>query len=210
MRMIKTKKQKNNFNSNIIIYTTISIFLVIFLYRNFISKEDYSIQKLYKMQGNYYVNNLEDKGELTELVNSLKVGCFEDEECIKDNFFKYVKNIPYCISEKDRKPKEVILKNGGDCDEKAFLFSSLLIEKNYKGVLIYTKTHTFSAVEYNTIEKNMARLEFENKKYYYAETTDINGKIGKYNNINKDQIIGVYNINTKKKIPLEKIEIKID
>lgn len=202
------KKQNNNFNSNIIIYTTISIFIIIFLYRNFISKEDYSIQKLYRIEGNYYINNLEEKGELTELVNSLKTDCYEDENCIKENFYNYVKKIPYCQSKKDRKAKEVILKNGGDCDEKAFLFSSLLIEKNYNGVIVYTKDHAFPAVEYETDKKNMARIETQGKKYYYAETTNPNGEIGKYNNIKKDQIIGVYNINKKKKIALKDIEIK--
>lgn len=184
------------------------MFLTSFLLQYKYPEATSEIIKLFHFGNHNAVNNIAEKGEFKRLAEGLEAGCNNDN-CIKKNFYDLVKKIPYCISGKDRKPRDVLTQNGGDCDEKSFLFVSLLNEKDYSGILVYTKDHTFAGIEYDEKDKNkkMAYIKTENKKYCYAELTNEKGYIGRFNGVEKDQIIGVYDIQAKRKIPLENIEV---
>ncbi|MDP2850719.1 MAG: hypothetical protein Q8M43_04765 [Sulfuricurvum sp.] len=154
----------------------------------------------------YYID---ENSKLNTIIENLKERCSRDEVCEVTQAFKYVSQIPYIRSETHRTPVDVIVKNGGDCDEKAQLFAMILIETNHNCVVVYTKDHAFIAVEIeNTskINRNNARLKIENKDYFYAETTDKNGYVGKFNGVYPDEIQGIYHINEKRNIPKEEIE----
>lgn len=186
------------------------MFLTSFLLQYKYPEATSEIIKLFHFGNHNAVNNIAEKGEFKRLAEGLEAGC-DNDNCIKKNFYDLVKKIPYCISGKDRKPRDVLTQNGGDCDEKSFLFVSLLNEKDYSGILVYTKDHTFAGIEYDIEEKDknrkLAYIKAENKKYYYAELTHEDWKIGDFNKIGKEQIIGVYDIQAKRKIPLENIEV---
>lgn len=154
----------------------------------------------------YYID---ENSKLNTIIENLKERCSRDEVCEITQAFKYVSQIPYIRSEKHRTPVDVIVKNGGDCDEKAQLFAMILVETNHNCVVVYTKDHAFIAVEIeNTsqINRSNARLKIENKDYFYAETTDKNGYVGKFNGVYPDDIQGIYHINEKRNIPKEEIE----
>ena len=118
--------------------------------------------------------------------------------------FKYVTNKPYTVSIKDRTPQEVI-KVGGDCDEKFFLFASILVERKHKCVIVYTNLKVRANLYSHT-----ASLEIDGKYYFYAETTAKNTHIGWFNGIKKESILGVYDVNEKKEIGLDRIALNIN
>lgn len=153
----------------------------------------------------YYID---ENSTLNTIIENLKERCSRDEVCEITQAFKYVSQIPYIRSEKHRTPVDVIVKNGGDCDEKAQLFAMILVETNHNCVVVYTKDHAFIAVEIeNTsqINRNNARLKIESKDYFYTETTDKNGYVGKFNGVYPADIQGIYHINEKRNIPKEEI-----
>lgn len=162
--------------------------------------------KVGELYAPYYVD---ENSKLKTIINNLKDRCSGNEVCEVNQAFSYVTHIPYVRSDKHRAPIDVITKNGGDCDEKAQLFAMILIETNHNCVLVYTQDHTFIAVEIDDASKvnpNNARLSIEGKAYYYAETTDPNAYIGKFNGVAFEQIQGVYHVNQKRNIPKSAIQ----
>lgn len=162
--------------------------------------------KVGELYAPYYVD---ENSKLKTIINNLKDRCSGNEVCEVNQAFSYVTHIPYVRSDKHRTPIDVITKNGGDCDEKAQLFAMILIETNHNCVLVYTQDHTFIAVEIDDASKvnpNNARLSIEGKTYYYAETTDPNAYIGKFNGVAFEQIQGVYHVNQKRNIPKSAIQ----
>ena len=146
--------------------------------------------------------------ETIETATNLSKGCNGDEWCEKDRFFKYITNLRYCLNKNNQKnPNEVMTLMSGDCDEKSQALASLLLAKEYKAVLIYTKGHAFVGMhvkDENKINTNHAKIRIDDKDYYYAETTDQNAYIGADNKIRPKDYIGIYDINKKKLIPLKK------
>lgn len=146
--------------------------------------------------------------ETIETATNLSKGCNGDEWCEKDRFFKYITNLRYCANKKDQKSSnEVMTLMSGDCDEKSQALASLLLAKEYRAVLIYTKGHAFVGMhvkDVNKINANNTKIRIDDKDYYYAETTDQNAYIGADNKIRPKDFIGIYDINQKKLIPLKK------
>jgi hypothetical protein len=163
--------------------------------------------KIGELYAPYYID---ENSKLKTIINNLQDRCNGNEVCEVNQAFSYVSHIPYVRSNKHRTPMDVIVKNGGDCDEKAQLFAMILIETHHNCVLVYTKNHTFIAVEItnpSTINPNSARLNIEGKEYFYAETTDPNAYVGKFNDVYPAEILGVYHVNEKKDIPKERIHL---
>ncbi|HEX5330836.1 hypothetical protein [Sulfuricurvum sp.] len=162
--------------------------------------------KVGELYAPYYID---ENSKLKTIIKNLKERCSGNEVCEVNQAFSYVSHIPYVHSDKHRTPVDVIVKNGGDCDEKAQLFATILIETNHNCVLVYTQDHTFIAVEIDDgskVNPNNARLNIEGKAYYYAETTDPNAYVGKFNGVAFEQIQGVYHVNEKRDIQKESIQ----
>ncbi len=162
--------------------------------------------KVGELYAPYYID---ENSKLKTIIEKLKERCNGDEVCEVNQAFTYVTHIPYVRSDKHRTPVDVIAKNGGDCDEKAQLFAMILVETNHNCVLVYTKDHTFIAVEIDNTPKvnpNSVRLLIEGKLYFYAETTDPNAYVGKFNEVYPEQIEGLYHVNEKRNIPKETIQ----
>lgn len=211
------KKKKLSDSTKILLLTSI-VFISVYTYRNYLSNQDYSIQKYITFQKSIienttFQNNTDDTGKLKEFAKAITSKCNNEKNCEIENLYKYVTNIPYYTSDKPTKtPTEVIATNSGDCDEKSFLLATLLKEKKHNSLLIFTKQneiyHTFLGIEtnkQNTDQKNTF-LKINNKKYYYAETTWNKSYIGEFNGYNKKDIVGIYDIENKKNISIKKIE----
>lgn len=162
--------------------------------------------KVGELYAPYYID---EHSTLKTIIKNLQDRCSGDEACEVNQAFSYVSHIPYVRSDKHRTPIDVISKNGGDCDEKAQLFAMILLETNHNCLLIYTKDHTFIAVEIaNPFKMNpkSTRLTIGGKEYFYAEVTDPNGYVGKFNDIYPHQFQGIYHVNEKKNIPIDSIQ----
>ncbi|MFA6143797.1 MAG: hypothetical protein WCW84_04780 [Sulfurimonas sp.] len=177
-----------------------------------INVENNQEKGIIKLGDKYHIYNVEEHGEVKYITDIISRDCKGKEVCEIDQAFKYVTNKPYTVSIKDRTPQEVI-KVGGDCDEKSFLFASILVERKHKCVIVYTKDHAFVAVylkDRANLYSHTASLEIDGKYYFYAETTAKNTHIGWFNGVKKESILGVYDVNEKKEIGLDRIALNIN
>lgn len=171
-------------------------------------------QDFLKIGKKLFVLNIDESGDLRSYAEEITTGCNNDEWCEKSRFFEFIKKIPYQTDAEDgrqynMKPMEVLNYNKGDCDERSFTLTSLLLQKKYKVVIVYAKKHAFVCMHIENkrnIYPHHAKLRINGLDYYYAETTDVNGYIGSYNKVNPRDFIGVYDANKKRLIPKKEIE----
>jgi hypothetical protein len=171
-------------------------------------------QDFLKIGKKLFVLNIDESGDLRSYAEEITAGCNNDEWCEKSRFFEFIKKIPYQTDAEgewkyNMKPMEVLNYNKGDCDERSFTLTSLLLQKKYKVVIVYAKKHAFVCMHIENkrnIYPHHAKLRINGLDYYYAETTDVNGYIGSYNKVNPRDFIGVYDANKKRLIPKKEIE----
>jgi hypothetical protein len=162
-----------------------------------------------KIHDRFYKYDVYEHDEMKPIVDMLTKTCNDDIHCEIDHIYQYVLSIPYKSSTINRNPADVINQNGGDCDEKSFLLATLLMQKKYHCLLILTNDHAFLAVNMpneQPLKKPSSYLTFEGKKYYFADATLKAGYIGQYNDIKEQEITGVFDMQAKKEIPLEKVQ----
>lgn len=167
---------------------------------------------LIKLGSEYHWYGVKENGEVKPITNALEMNC-QNDFCKIENYFNYVKKIPYEKGETNRNKNaiDVLMEGKGDCDERSDLLASLMIQGKYETILIYTKDHTFAGINvpnYNTNERK-SYFEYNNKKYYYAETTNINAYVGMYNGIDPKEFKYIYNVNEKKEIPMDQVKAQI-
>lgn len=207
------KKIKIDITTGMIILTIITLSINYYL-KNFSYEKEYFNQNYFiNIANETYNNNIEESKEITNIEKEIIIDCNNTKDCEINNIFDYVKNIQYVENntKKVKYPLEVI-ESGGDCDEKSFLLASLLKVKNYKTILIICKNkgqkHMFVAInEDNKKEKNLAYIEIKNKKYYIAESTNKEFYVGAYNGIDKNDYLGIYDVNEKKNINLTDVKL---
>jgi hypothetical protein len=199
---------------------TAIVFSSVYIYRNYLSDEDYSVPKYITFKKSIienatFKNNTDDTGKLKELAQELTNQCNRDENCEIENIYKFVTKIPYFAGGSSVKtPVEVLTTNSGDCDEKSFLMATLLKEKKHTSILIFTKQnetyHTFLGVAIKNdqlLNHDSTFLKIGDQKYYYAETTLNEWEIGQFNGCEQKDIVGVYDVENKKNISLKKVEL---
>lgn len=223
-------KEYKPMNNRLFIYI-ISLFIIVAGYRNLNSNENKKNNQqitremnkfeeqnyiqdhhLIKLGNEYHWCGIKELEEIKPITDALERNC-KNDFCKIENYFNYVKNIPYEAGEKnkDKNSIDVIMNGKGDCDEKSYLLASLMLQGRYETILIYTKDHTFAGINIPNYETDQKKsyFEYKNKKYYYAETTNKNAYIGMYNGINPKEFKFAYSINEKKEIPLKQIKAKI-
>ncbi|OHD78005.1 MAG: hypothetical protein A2023_03750 [Sulfuricurvum sp. GWF2_44_89] len=162
-----------------------------------------------KIHEKFFKYDVYEHDEMKPIVDMLTKECNGDSYCEIDRAYQYVLKIPYKESTVNRNPSDVINQNGGDCDEKSFLLATLLLQNKYPCLLVTTKDHGFIAVHLpddRSVKHPSTYLIIDGKKYYFADTTLLEGYIGQYNNVKKDDINGVFDMVVKKEIPLDQIE----
>jgi hypothetical protein len=203
-------------DSTILLLMTGMVFSSVYIYRNYISDEDYSVPKYITfkksiIENETVQNNIDDTGKLKQLAQEITSRCDHDENCEIEKIYKYVTKIPYRAGENRVKtPVEVLSTNSGDCDEKSFLMATLLKEKEHNSLLIFTENHAFLAIAIKNdqaINQHSTFLKINDQKYYYAETTQAGWEIGAFNGYDKKDIVGIYDIQNKKTISLKKVEL---
>ena len=206
-------------DSTIVFMMAIIVFGSVYIYRTYLSNEDYSVPKYITFKKSIienatFKNNTDDTGKLKQLAQEITSQCKHDENCEIESIYRYVTNIPYYAGDDTVKtPIEVLSSNSGDCDEKSFLMATLLKEKEHNSLLIFTKQneiyHTFLGIAIkndHSFNQNSTFLKIDNQKYYYAETTQSEWEIGNFNGYEKKDIVGIYDIEKKKNISLKKVE----
>ena len=163
--------------------------------------------------GNRYIQyGVKEQGGIKPITDMLEHECTTDY-CKIERYYTYVKRLPYerGTKNKDKNALDVIMSGKGDCDERSYLFASMLLQNHYESVIIYTQDHAFVGVHipnYDTTE-HRGYLLIQGKKYYYAETTDINGYLGSYNGVQPKEYVLIYDVNGKKEIPLGEVKAMI-
>ncbi|MDP3465350.1 MAG: hypothetical protein Q8R86_06225 [Sulfuricurvum sp.] len=211
-------------NKKIFIYI-IGVFLIIAGYRNLKSNEN-TIKNTADLQNSYQnekqiikignrnaIYSVTQNDEIKKIEEIIIRGCKGKEMCEIDKTFEYVTNKPYMLSDHDRNPNEVINLDGGDCDEKSFLFASMLKERNHKCVIIFTKKHAFVAVylkDRSNLYPHTASLEIDGKYYFYAETTAKGSHIGWFNGVEPKDFKGIYDVNEEKEIAMNEVALNLN
>lgn len=165
-----------------------------------------------KIHDRFYKYDVYEHDEMKPIVDMLTKTCNGDASCEIDHVYQYVLSIPYKSSTINRNPADVINQNGGDCDEKSFLLATLLLQNKYPCVLILTKDHGFLAVNVpnnQSLKQPTSYVTFNGKKYYFADATLKDGYIGQYNDVKQQEITGVFDMEAKQEIPLEKVQFFI-
>jgi hypothetical protein len=183
-------------DSTTVLMMAIIVFGSVYVYRNYLSNEDYSVPKYITfkktiIENATFQNNTDDTGKLKQLAQAITNQCNHDENCEIESIYKYVTKIPYYTSENPTKtPMEVLTTNSGDCDEKSFLMATLLKEKEHNSFLVFTKQneiyHTFLGIAIKNdqvLDQNSTFLEIDGQKYYYVETTQSEWEIGDFNGV---------------------------
>lgn len=165
-----------------------------------------------KIHGRFFQYDVYEKGEMRSISDMLSKECNGNKYCEVDRAYQYVLKIPYKESIVSRTPSDVINQNGGDCDEKSFLLASLLLQQGYPCVLVTTKDHGFLAIHFEdpkVLSEPLSYLLIDEKKYYFAETTGIDGFVGAYNGVEAEAVEGIFDMVSKKEISLDKVKFQI-
>lgn len=161
-----------------------------------------------KIQDRFFKYDVYENGEMKTIADMLSRGCNDDAYCEIDRAYQYVLKIPYQESSANRNPSEVIIQQGGDCDEKSYLLATLLLQQGYHCVFVTTADHGFIAVHLengDSLKQPSSYLTVDGKKYYLAETTFTTGYIGQYNDVAQDEIEAVFDMVGRKEIPIDTV-----
>jgi hypothetical protein len=95
----------------------------------------------------------------------------------------FVQSLPYTsdsvttrYDEYPRFPIETLVDDGGDCEDTAILFATLVIILNYDTIFILSPNHLAVGVWGNDLEGYY--FTYNSRNYYYCETTGENWNIG--------------------------------
>jgi len=129
-----------------------------------------------------YAISERDRKVLDRIITSFKENTDSKTEAAY-NIVAFVQSLPYFkdnistgYDDYPRYPIETLVDNGGDCEDTAILTAALLKEMNYDVVLISPPGHM--AVGITCPECKGTSYTYNNKKYYYLETTGNNWKVG--------------------------------
>jgi hypothetical protein len=111
----------------------------------------------------------------------------------------FVQSLPYTsdsatagYDEYPRFPIETLVDDGGDCEDTSILFATIVLILNYTAVFISPPDHL--AVGVWGTELSGHYYTFEDRTYYYCETTGEDWKIGDIPDDFKDTTVSIYSI----------------
>jgi len=149
-----------------------------------------------------YLQGLVEK--LNETVTQLGYGSLDQINFI----LAFVQSIPYKsdlnttgYEEYPRFPIETLVDQAGDCDCKSVLFATLTLMMGYGAVFISPTDHLAVGVLGNGLSGTY--WTYENRTYYYAETTGTGFKVGELPDEFKGQSAYVYPIDESHQYVLE-------
>jgi hypothetical protein len=142
-----------------------------------------------------YVRMLAEK--LNESANSIGYNSYDQVSFI----LAFVQSLPYTSDSVTtgydnfpRFPIETLVADGGDCEDTAILFATLTLILGYGTVYINPEGHLAVGVLGNDLDGSY--YTYNNKTYYYCETTGDGWSIGELPDEWKDETAHIYTINT--------------
>lgn len=125
----------------------------------------------------YYLKALAEK--LNQTTAEMGYGSYDEVSFV----LAFVQSLPYTsdsvtsgYDEYPRFPIETLVDDGGDCEDTAILFATLTLIMNYGTVYINPPNHYAVGILGNDLQGYY--LTYQNKTYYYCETTGDGFKIG--------------------------------
>ena len=153
-----------------------------------------------------YVRMLAEK--LNETTQELGYGSFDQVSFI----FAFVQSLPYTSDSVTtgydnfpRFPIETLVDDGGDCEDTAILFATLTLILGYGTVYINPEGHLAVGILGNDLDGSY--YTYNNKTYYYCETTGDGWTIGELPDEWKDETAHIYTINTNQQYTPEVVII---
>ncbi|MHA1612376.1 MAG: hypothetical protein ACTSYU_10030, partial [Promethearchaeota archaeon] len=120
----------------------------------------------------------------------------------------FVQSLPYTsdnittgYDEFPRFPLETLIDGGGDCEDSSILFATLVIILGYDAIFINPPNHLAVGVMVENVEGSY--IEYNNKQYFYCETTISGWSIGVLPDIFDEQDINLILINSNLQCKLE-------
>jgi hypothetical protein len=162
-----------------------------------------SLYEYYRQQPhdrNYakYALSERDRKFLDRIITGFKRNADSRSDAAYD-IVAFVQSLPYFqdnistgYDEYPRYPIETLVDNGGDCEDTAILTAALLKEMNYDVVLIRLPTHM--AVGVTCSGCSGRSYTYNDKQYFYLETTGNNWKVGQIPSVYKNESASVYPI----------------
>lgn len=142
-----------------------------------------------------YVRMLAEK--LNETTNDLGYSSFDQVSFI----LAFVQSLPYTsdsvttgFDNYPRFPVETLVDDGGDCEDTAILFATLTLILGYGTVYINPEGHLAVGILGDNLGGSY--YTYNDKTYYYCETTGDGWTIGELPDEWKDQTAHIYTINT--------------
>jgi len=136
---------------------------------------DYSVYVTHPYDDEY-INSMIQKFNFIALERG-----YSEEEKI-NLVISFVQSLPYTsdsvttpYDEYPRYPLETLVDNGGDCEDTSILTASLLKSMNYDIILIAPPGHMAVGVYIDSVG---SYWEYDGKKYFYLETTNVGWEIG--------------------------------
>jgi hypothetical protein len=145
----------------------------------------------------YYIQTLAQK--LNETTNELGYNSFDQVNFV----LAFVQSLPYTSDsvttghdEYPRFPIETLVDDGGDCEDTSVLFASLTLIMGYGTVYINPPNHYAVGILGNDLKGTY--WTYQNKTYYYCETTGNGFKIGQLPDEFQGQTAYIYGIDESK------------
>jgi hypothetical protein len=165
--------------TKVVIQTILVSFIIYFVYI-FIKAIEIVNRREISTNTGIYINSTTDAKYIKDLTKILTKHCKSDI-CKVQSILDYVTNIPYKVNNFQAKtPKETIIKNFGDCDDKSNLLISMLHELGLESYFVLVPKHIFVIVRLDDVHlRHLVKgLYVNGVKYYILESTAKNSRIG--------------------------------
>ena len=140
---------------------------------------------------------------VVQLANKLHEGAIREGYDAFDEvsfILAFVQSLPYTsddtttgFDEYPRFPVETLVDGGGDCEDTSILFATITLILNYDTIFISPPNHYAVGIWGTNLIGSY--YTYNNRRYYYCETTGNNWRIGQIPDEYKDVSAYLYNIN---------------
>ena len=157
-----------------------------------------------------YTNKVSTSEEIKQKAFNLTKTC-KSELCEVQSILDYVTHIPYKINHfRANSPQKTIQNNFGDCDDKSNLLISMLHALGKEAYFVLVPKHIFviTPIEDKRLTHTKG-LFIDGKKYYILESTAKGSKVGFPLHYRLDQINGIVEPFSNKKIGYGSLEYRI-
>lgn len=152
--------------------------------------EDYSIYVTHPFDDEYIKS-------IIEKINFMSIHEDYTEAERVNLIISFVQSLPYTFDnistpfdEYPRYPLETLVDGGGDCEDTSILSAALLSEMGYEVILLNLPNHVACGIHIENVYG--VHYVYQEKKFYYLETTGEGWKIGEIPEVYKEEYAGFH------------------